>query len=262
MSIFVVSDDVQLGRGLARFDPISIDGLDERAALLRRVDRKYVVGRQGLVELVERLREGHLLLSIDGRRTFDYRSVYFDTPDRRCFVDHVADRTPRFKARTRLYRDTGTCVFEVKLKRSDGEMDKRQVEHPSDRGDELTEGDLQCVGEALSDAGLERPRRLDPTLVTSFTRITFAARERPERLTCDLRVSLFRLDGPVARIRDGLVVVETKTEDGQSPADRALEEAGAERISLSKYRVGIGLVGDAPIEDTQPAAGLFEVTGR
>ena len=229
--------------------------------MLRRVDRKYVVEPDGFLELIERIQEGHQLLSIDGLREFAYRSVYFDTPERRCFVDHVEGRIPRFKTRTRLYRDTGTCVFEVKLKRSDGEMDKRQIDHPADRDAQLAERDMQRASEALSDAGLELPQRLDPTLVTRFTRVTFAARERPERLTCDFRVSLSRPGGATARIRDGLVVVETKSEDGDSPADRALEDAGADEISLSKYRVGMSLVGDAPLEDQQPAAELFEVAG-
>jgi hypothetical protein len=33
----------------------------------------------------------------------------------RCFSDHAEGRQPRFKARTRLYVDSNSCVFEVKL---------------------------------------------------------------------------------------------------------------------------------------------------
>src|SRR5205814_1442908 len=125
------------------------------------------------LELLEQLRDDHDVLEIDGRRWFEYRSVYFDTPDLCCFWDHVHGRLPRFKARTRLYRDTGSCVFEVKLKRSDEELDKRQTEH-----------------------------------------------------------------------RDGR-------------ANRALEQLGVKEISLSKYRVGISLVGNASTDDAQPGSELF-----
>ena len=40
-------------------------------------------------------------------------------------------------------------------------------------------------------------------------------------------------------MRHGLALVETKSEDGDSPADGVLDELGAERIALSKYRTGV-----------------------
>src|SRR5436309_1487886 len=119
---------------LERFDAVSLAALDARAALLRRVDNKYAVPEEIFDELARRLRAGHAVLEIKGRRMFRYSTTYFDTPDRRCFVDHVEDRLPRFKARTRLYEDTDECVFEVKLKRSEDETDKRQIDYaPEDR---------------------------------------------------------------------------------------------------------------------------------
>lgn len=48
-----------------------------------------------------------------------------------------------------------------------------------------------------------------------------------------------------------------KSERGDSPADGVLARLGIQPISLSKYRVGIGLVGDAPIDDHQPGSDLF-----
>ena len=240
-----------------QFEPVSLEELDERAALLRRVDHKYAVQREAFVGLLERLRDDHQVLQIDGRRRFGYCSTYFDTPDLRCFVDHVKSRQPRFKARTRLYVDSDSCVFEVKLKGEDGETDKRQVEHPVAEANRLTDSARQCLGEALRDAGLEAPERMDPTLLTRFERITLAAREGSARLTCDVGVRLARPDGEAAYLHDGLILVETKSQDGESPADRALAELGLEPMSLSKYRVGMSLVGGA--EDApQPGSELFE----
>ena len=155
-----------------RFEPVSLEELDERAALLRRVDNKYAVARERFVELLDRLREDHQALEIDGRRVFEYCSTYFDSPDLRCFTDHVEDRQPRFKARTRLYVDSDSCVFEVKLKRGDGETDKRQAEHPVADAERLTESARRCLEEALDDAGLEAPERMAPTLKTRFHRIS------------------------------------------------------------------------------------------
>ena len=55
------------------------------------------------------------MLQIDRRRSFDYESVYFDTPDLSTYRAHVQRRRLRFKARTRTYTDSGLCMFEVKL---------------------------------------------------------------------------------------------------------------------------------------------------
>lgn len=37
---------------------------------------------------------------------------------------------------------------------------------------------------------------------------------------------------------DGLALVESKSEDGDAPADRALRDLGTREVSLSKYRTG------------------------
>ena len=48
------------------------------------------------------------------------------------------------------------------------------------------------------------------------------------------------------------MIVETKTEDGEGLCDRLLEESGVDAVSLSKYRVGIGLL---LAEDPEPQLG-------
>ena len=222
-------DDVDLP--LDDLRPISLDELDERAALLRRVDNKYVADREQLAQLVERLAGDHDVLEIDGRRVFAYDTVYLDTEDLRCFRDHTEDVRPRFKARTRCYVDAGDCVFEVKVKREDGETDKRQTDDLDAR--------RELVDETLRDDGIEPPGELHEVLRTSFDRVTLAAREGGARLTIDLGVTLATMDGESVRMRDGLALVETKSEDGESPGDRALAELGARSVSLSKYRTGI-----------------------
>lgn len=57
-------------------------------------------------------------------------------------------------------------------------------------------------------------------------------------------------------MREGVILVETKS-NGDSPADRVLAELGVEPISLSKYRVGMSLVGGAD-GGSQPGSELFE----
>jgi hypothetical protein len=242
---------------LEDFDPVSLEELDERAELLKRVDNKYAVERERFEALLERLRPDHQVLEIDGRRAFAYCNTYFDTRELRCFVDHVENRQPRFKTRTRLYEDTGYCVFEVKLKREDGETDKRQVDYDADDSAEMTEGARRCLEQALQDAGLEAPEFMSPTLETRFHRITLGSRSGSERLTCDVGVRVSKPEGEAAVMREGLVLIETKSENGESPADEALAELGLEPMSLSKYRVGMSLVGGGD-RGPQPGSQLFE----
>lgn len=54
-----------------------------------------------------------------------------------------------------------------------------------------------------------------------------------------------------------LILVETKSEDGKSPADRELAELQVSPISMSRYRVGMSLGGGAESSGPQPGSELF-----
>lgn len=253
----IAGDKCEITQALGPFSSVSLSKLDERASLMRRVDNKYAVPHEALLELLKRLSGDHDVLDMDGRREFACQTVYFESPKLRCFWDHVDGRFPRFKARTRLYEDTGACVFEVKLKGGDGETDKRQVDHPAERANELTDSARECLDGALDAGGIELDERLEPRLRTNFRRITLAARENPERLTCDLGLRLSAPSGAAVSMASELVLVETKSESGESPADQLLGELGLEQISLSKYRVGMSLVGGAEVQEAQPGSEYF-----
>jgi hypothetical protein len=241
---------------LGSLPAVGLDELDRRASLLRRTDTKYVLDREGFAKLLGKLGGDHQVLEIDGRRRFGYESMYFDTPDLRCFRDHVEGSLPRFKARTRLYRDTGQCTFEVKLKIDRGETDKRQIDHSPQDVDRIGTDALQCLMEALRDIGMNPPEApLEPSLRTTFTRVTLAPKNGRERTTCDLLIELQRPGKGRAKIRDGLVLVETKTEHGDGPADRVLREMGAEPLSFSKYRTGIALLAKGARDPDSPTDG-------
>ena len=221
--------------------PATLEEIDERSALRHRVDTKYVVPRTQLPELIERV-DGYEVLEIDGRRMFSYENVYFDTPDLRCFSDHVEGLEPRFKARTRYYRDTDTCFFEVKVKTGD-ETTKRQRECDVEEQGVVTESAGAFLRDALSElTGEEAPRDLAPTLSTSFRRATLSACEGGERATIDLDVVLRAMDGRSVTLRDEFALMETKSEEGTGQIDAALLASDCEPTSISKYRLGVGLL--------------------
>lgn len=230
-------------RAVARLEPVSLEALDERAALRRRVDCKYVVSRDELAEVVEEVGERYEALEIDGRRSFDYESIYFDTPDLRCFEDHVEGRRPRFKIRTRLYRDSATCFLEVKVKTRDDETVKRQRPHDPSAHGGLDPDARRFLDEVLRECtGEKAPVELAPSLTTRYDRTTLGAVDGGQRVTCDADVRLVAGDGQTRTLRERLVLVETKTEEGGGPVDGALEERDHASVTISKYRLGVGML--------------------
>jgi hypothetical protein len=242
--------------------PVSLEELNERAALQRRIDNKYLVPVDDLAPLVQALRDGHDVLEIDGERVFKYESTYFDTPSLKCFHDHIRDRRPRYKVRTRWYVTTGACFFEVKVKREDDETVKRHVEYDPDDRRTIQPRARELLAEMLGECGFGEPDGdLVPTLVTRFNRVTVAARENPERTTFDFEVELAAPGGDAVALDPDYAIVETKTPNGEGVWDHTLREAGLESISLSKYRVGMALL-HAPGEDddyARDAKRLFSV---
>jgi hypothetical protein len=145
----------------------------------------------------------------------------------------------------------------VKLKRSEDQTDKRQIGYSPEDQRRLTDAASECVRDALRAVGLDTPRDFRATLTTSFQRLTFAARDGAERLTCDFGVRLIGSDDSVVAMDRGLILIETKSESGNSPADRELHRMDVEPISLSKYRVGISTVGGTEGYGNQPGSELF-----
>ena len=232
----------ELDEVIAGLSPVTLEELDERSALRRRVDTKYVVPRGRLPEIMRELSDSYDVLEIEGLRRFEYESVYFDSPGLRCFHDHVEGRRPRFKARSRFYRDTGACFFEVKVRLED-ETIKRQCPYEMEAHGALTDAARGFVEQTLREVADERPPAdLEPTLSTGYRRVTLGASEGGERATIDLGVQMMTMDGRAVTLRDGFALVETKSERGEGPVDDRLRDAECEPLSISKYRLGVGLL--------------------
>jgi hypothetical protein len=232
-----------LDEAFAALAPVSLETLDERAALRRRVDCKYVVPRDELAAVVADAEAEYEALDIDGHRSFDYESVYLDTPDLRCFREHVDQVRPRFKIRTRLYRETEACFVEIKVKTADEETTKRQMPHDPSAHGGLDPESRRFLDEALHElAGRPAPERLAPSLTTRYRRSTLAAVDGGQRVTVDVDVRLAIADGRSITMRPPFALVETKTEEGKGTVDRLLTECGHRPVTISKYRFGIGML--------------------
>ena len=213
-------------RQLAACEPVSLGDLEEHAGLLTRTDRKYVIGTDRLEEVLDRIGPSMRALDVNGRRRFEYESVYFDTPDLASFLGAARGRRRRFKVRTRTYADAGRSLLEVKVRNGRDQTVKQRIEHPFDRRRELTEhADVPRGG-----------RDLAATLTTRYRRSTLVG--DGQRATFDSDLSCTRADGAELVVSD-VVIVETKSAGPASDVDRMLWSAGLRPMSCSKYALGM-----------------------
>jgi VTC domain-containing protein len=224
----------------ALVDPIGLDELNALAELQTRVDRKYFVPADLFRRMIAQLAGELRVLDMDGRRTFGYESVYFDTPDFATYRAHVQRRRQRFKARTRTYTDSGLCMFEVKLVGARGETVKERVKHPEQQRAELTESAWNHLRETVGKAyHQELPAGMQATLVTTYRRTTFVTRSGDARLTCDVGFRALDLQHEVTDTGTHVLVESKSGGQGGSAADRILRELGVRPASVSKYAVAV-----------------------
>lgn len=234
---------------LTALDPIGLDELVERAELLTRVDRKYVVTKGQARDLMSALPRGTRVLEIDRRRAFGYRSVYLDTPDFQSYLGTGRSHRLRWKVRTRTYLDAGPGVgaswLEVKTRVARGQTLKQRIAHPDA---ELT-GGLTLEGSAFVAAivGAGAARSLRPVLATSYQRSTLFLPSSASRVTVDVDLGWSSLRGVRDLDRPTVAIVETKTGSTPSAVDRLLWSRGHRPVRISKYGVGMAaLVPDLP----------------
>jgi hypothetical protein len=222
-----------LASTVERFRIASPDLLADRA-LLRRVDRKYLLASRDLPALLEALTTGHHLLQAGGRALARYRTEYFDTPERQSYEDHRRGRRPRCKVRIRHHLDRSATFLEVKRKQPDGRTAKARMERPFGR-DDLDEGALRFVA---AHATLPA-RRLRHTVTIEFLRMTLLAVHTDERITIDHAVAMQY--GPYRETIQELAIVEVKQARFSAATDvmRALRAMRAREETISKYCVAL-----------------------
>lgn len=239
MSTTTIREVDALSGPLERINPITLDELQSVAELQTRVDRKYLLPIATLETLLTELSDGFRVLEIDGRRTFSYRSVYFDTPELAFFRQHLQGRRHRYKVRTRVYLDSGQCMLEVKSKGPRSLTIKQRTRHPLPECEQLTEPAgafvASCIGNSVPVASLK------PTLETHYRRSTLVHEGTASRMTCDVDL-VCSVNGHERRGNPDEVLVETKSLAGASPADHWLRAQRIRPHKVSKYCIGVALL--------------------
>lgn len=228
-------------------EPVSLAELNANAALLSRVDRKYVVDAELIDEVLSGLDPRTRILEIDALQSFMYQSVYFDTAGFDSYCTAAFRRRRRFKVRTRTYVDSGECWLEVKTRGPRKRTVKARIPHAASRAGRLDASALRFVESALADGGID-PRlaaELRPMVRTGFIRSTLWLPADGARVTVDRDLAVTRGGDCVGY--PGLAVVETKSGSAPSQADHLLWSRGVRPGKVSKFAVGMaGLDRDLP----------------
>jgi len=223
---------------LSELPAVTLAELEGEAALLTRVDRKYIVGPEAWACVMAEV-DGLRALEIDGQRVFGYESVYYDTPDLDSYRAAARRRPSRFKVRTREYLDSGARAIEVKLRSARGETVKHRewLDAAQPRGGRLEDGARRFVASFPEVAGIVDS--LSPVLTTRYERATLVVDDA--RVTVDRDVKGIAAGGEATSFGDQLIV-ETKSPQRPGAVDRALWAHGIRPTRVSKFCTSLAAI--------------------
>lgn len=225
------------------FEPIGLETLNAKAAMLERLDNKYVVGATVLRRAAAELAMHFDVLEIDGSRSFTYETCYFDDPDRQSYFDHHQGRRRRAKVRIRKYLEAGLCFVEVKLKDRRGATIKRRLPYDPANFGVLDETALAYVHRVYFEQyRQEFPYELSRVIDMRYVRMTLVAKEGGERMTIDGQLR-FSAPGSSHTVPDDRFILETKSANGNGIADRILRTLHQHPTKhCSKYCTAIAIL--------------------
>lgn len=214
----------------------------KNAALMDRVDTKFMLPISFLALILEELLPHYSVLDIEGKRIFTYQNTYFDTPDYAFYHMHHQGKLNRYKVRHRYYTDTQTGFLEVKFKNNKGRTIKTRI---ANKEALLDSNSTTFLATQLG----EQFQQLQATQNGSYQRIAFANEQSGERLTLDLNLH-FESFGQADNAHNGAIdlpqmfIAELKQNrhNIHSPFAQLMTQLNIRPTNFSKYCIGCSLV--------------------
>lgn len=229
---------------LRRLPAIRLAELDERAALLTRFDRTYLMDVANAEILLATMPRGTRVLDIDGRRSCAYSSTYLDTDCLTSYLGAALGRSGGFKVRFRRYENAGDEFLEIKTIRAGQTVKERVALGATPAGGLTPEGD-RFVRERLGAAGIYPPGPLHPVLRTRYERTTLFLPETSSRITIDLQPAWHAVNSVAFVTCPRLAFVETKSAHQTTSVDHLLWSLGHRPVSISKDVMGLAALNPA-----------------
>jgi VTC domain-containing protein len=215
--------------------PRASTALAAQRELRRRTDSKFILTRQGAVDLFPKLSSDYAILPAGSSLVASYRTLYFDTADLDFFHAARRGRRVRHKVRIRHYPDRRVTFLEVKKRRS-GILTTKTWRERDYADNELDEEDQAFVA---AETGVGR--RVLPQAWTGFRRVMLLGLRTNERVTIDLglRVEMGRFEKSFGDV--AIVEVKQWPYSRATPVMAALRAGGWRAGWLSKYCAAIAV---------------------
>ncbi len=235
--------DHHIAQSLSEFDTITLQGLNAKAAMLERLDNKYIVPADRLLPAFRTFADHFDVLEINGKRSFIYATQYHDDAATQSYLDHHQGRRKRCKVRVRTYVDAGFSYLEVKLKdlRNITIKKRLRLDHAATI---LSPDALAFINACHTDIyGTPLGRCLQPVISMRYARITLVAKDGGERMTIDTNLA-FHTDAVERHAAPGHFILETKSARGNGLADRILRSQHMHPTKqCSKFCMGMAALG-------------------
>ena len=213
---------------VADFLPISLDEMDD-VKLMSRTDTKFAFKANKMPLLLQKLLPFYRVLAIDGELIHDYKSLYYDTDNRKFYLDHHNGRVNRNKIRFREYVGSKLTFLEIKRKNNKGKTIKKRMKVDA-ISNELSEKQQNYIEKIIG-----RPMDVNAKQWINFSRITFVHKTQKERLTIDVNLT-FENSNEKGDMKH-IVIAEVKQERMSRSSDfmRIAKEMHILPIRISKY---------------------------
>ena len=213
---------------VANFSPISLDEMDD-VKLMSRTDTKFAFKANKMPLLLQKLLPFYRVLAIDAELIHDYKSLYYDTDNRKFYLDHHNGRVNRNKIRFREYVGSKLTFLEIKRKNNKGKTIKKRMRVDA-ISNELSEKQKNYIEKIIG-----RPMNVNAKQWINFSRITFVHKTQKERLTIDVNLT-FENSNEKGDMKH-IVIAEVKQERMSRSSDfmRIAKEMHILPIRISKY---------------------------
>ena len=223
----------EINKIISDFEGITLQEMDS-VSLLNRVDTKYAFPNHLLPQILEKSLPYYKILTIGEDRIFSYRSLYYDTPDNKLYLDHHNGKANRYKIRFRAYQESNLFFLEIKYRTKNQRTIKTRMRTPG-LETELNTEYLKFISENSS----VDSKQLEPKIYVSFRRMTLVNEEFKERITVDHDLCLE--NGHVHKDLPKLAVAEIKRSNSTGHVSyfaRILKDMRIRPLRLSKYCIG------------------------
>lgn len=211
----------------------------KQIAFNERIDIKYFFSLKLLPMLISEIDSNYRILKVEGTLIQPYKTVYYDTPSLKLYLDHHNGKLNRYKLRKRLYIANNISFVETKFKSNKGITFKKRVSTDKNL-ENLTEEDRMFFAKNTN----LHAEEFFPQATNYFDRITLVSKSEKERITMDFNLRLER-HGMEANLGN-LVIAEVKKlrNEPVTMIEMKLHKMGIRSSSFSKYCTSIAMIDD------------------